>query len=141
HVQPGTGLTGKKGCTLNRFELGNDGTRLQKVTNASPALTCHAPPHRLDEFMVLRVDRDWQSQACSLAEAFPEREIVHTWKFGETGMTQEGLEAHHASLGEFCHLAEIARNNSAPHRKVGDRRGLERFAFCVEIAAIHSARN
>jgi hypothetical protein len=136
-VEPRAGLAGKEERSVYRFELRDDRPRLEEGA-------CSAVGRPLSELarqlLVLGVHGDRQPKPCGFAQTFNEREIVGARKLRKARVRHERLEANDAPRGQFGHFANVARHESAPQRKVGDRRCLERRELLVEGPRGHRAR-
>ena len=75
---------------------------------------------RRDRF-AFRVDGNGQSQRLRLLHTAIKRQIVDARKILDAAVGHEGFESDDAAIGQFLQSIEIARDQSAPQRKIRQR--------------------
>src|SRR5262245_9629824 len=139
-VKHGSRLGSEESRALDRFEFGDDRTRIEEIPNAPTALFRVPPRKSRNQIVILGMDGDGQTETRRFAKAVEQSEIVHARKLVEARMTHEGLEADDAARGEFLHVLQTLGCEAAPQREVRDRRRLERRALSLEFPGVHRAR-
>src|SRR6266567_2887588 len=139
NMQLHSGFGSQQRSALDGRHFRRNRARIQEVANAGTTSGNSGGRQLGDDLIILGVYCNRQLKLRGFTHSFVERLIVTAWKFGQARVRHEGLESDYAAGRQFSQSATIARNDSSPQPKVGDRRLFKRRALLVKLRRANGA--